>query len=100
MVFYPRVTAIGKNGNFKGIYIIENVPSLGSLGGAFGYYKDAKLHFLRWDGLALQKDASTDSLGGYAADFATILSNDGQVRELWVAIVGAGSRTSVLKLQP
>lgn len=100
MMFYPRLATTQKNGGLDGLYVLENVPSLGSLGGAFGYFHDAKLHFLRWDGLSLKQAWVTDGLGGYAADFAVARSGDGQAQEIWIAAVGAEGQTSVLKFQP
>jgi hypothetical protein len=100
MLFFPRLIVSNKNSSLDGLYVLENVPSLGSLGGAFGFYGDSKLHFLRWDGLSLKPEKVFDNLGGYAADIDAVRAPDGQIQEIWVAVVGSGGRTSVLKFQP
>jgi hypothetical protein len=100
MMFRPRLLTVQDQGLLRGVYIVENVPGLGTLGGSFGLYIDGKLHGLAWDGINAKPAWTTGSLGGWVCDLAMVPGPTGQPQELWVAVMGQNGRVSVEKFLP
>lgn len=90
--FRPRFYAKPGPEEFGGIYTLRNVPGLFGFASSWGIFKRSELHFLRWNGQALEPAWKTQ-LSGYAAGLAEY--HDGRSAKLLVPVRGAGGSTAV-----
>lgn len=88
VVFGPRLVPARGPESFEGLYAVKNIPGLGGLAGAFGIFSGSEVHFLKWNGLALEPQWTAE-IGGYAPD----LWLDGD--RVLVAVVSKNEKTSV-----
>jgi len=86
--FSPRLIIEQGGSGLAGVYTLRNIPRFFQMAAAFGQYSRAELHYLRWNGLALEPIWRGD-LGGYAAGIAE------KPESLLVAVVGADGNSSV-----
>lgn len=90
--FYPRFFVKEDAEGLSGLYTLHNVPRFFALGAPFGAFGSAELHFLRFNGLALEPTWKAE-LGGYACGLAEL--DDRGRPALAAALVGADGKTSV-----
>lgn len=90
--FRPRFYIKPGRKELSGIYTLRNVPGLFGFASSWGIFRHSELHFLRWNGQALEPAWKTQ-LSGYAAGLAEY--RDGRSAKLLVPVRGAEGSTAV-----
>lgn len=94
LLFHPRLVVEEGPEGLLGVYVLRAIPRFGVLAESQGLYSKSELHYLRFNGSALEP-AWKAELPGYASGLAELAGGPGREAALLAAVVSSEGKTAV-----